>query len=1114
MKLGVPWSVKGVRAEARETAREAARRSGMSLGEWLNSVILQQAEEDGLRLGRDHDDHDDDQSYAEDLAGVHQRLDEITRRLERFSRPGPEAYAPKHSRNDEPDRIAELIGRLDRRLEQLVNAARPPVMPAAYAPVPPAAHAYAPPPPPQPQPQPQLQPQPNSQLPPALDRAIAEITARQRALNGAAPPLAPQPQPQPQPRHSTMAPPHPFAGPAAPAYAPPAPPPHAFAGPAAPAYAPLPAQDLSGLEDQLRRITDQIETLRRPGVEDAIAALRAELKEIGRALGDALPRRALESIERQIQDLSQRVTENRQNGADSRALAGIEQGLVDVRDALRGLTPAENLVGFHEAVDALAHKIDLIVAQRDPTTLHQLEYAITTLREMATHVASDEALRHLAAQVEMLTGRVEEMSAAAPAGNAFSHLEQRIEALSRTLTERAQNGTAIPPRLEALVQSLADKIEQIQQSRGDTIAASHLEDRIVKLVERLDASESRLNHLEAIERGLGDLLVSIQDMRAAKTAEAQHVPDQPNVDALKHDIARTQSALEAVNGTLGHVVDRLESIEKDIRTEGRRRTAFEHDPPLELTQPVARPVGDAPPVAPPMPPAPPAPARAATAPAVTPPPAPPPQPPAPTAAPRRPAPANHTPIDPDLPPDQPLEPGSGPPRQRAGARIAASEAALGNARPAPPAGGKSSFIAAARRAAQTAVKEVGSRPSNAAEAAPAEGAGRSLLSSKMMSRVKAIFIAASIAAVAVGSVQILSTVFSRDSQAPASKSVKTSDRHHAQSSGPTHLAKAKPAAPQPPVAPLSSTPPAGNIAPALPSYGIGQSGYNMPSSLLSPPALNPPPAAATNDITGSIPQSADSDRTTHASAPPAATNADRLPIAIGGAKLRKAAAAGDAAAAYEIAARYAEGRGVPANLTEAARWYERAAVKGLTPAQFRYASLLEKGQGVKKDLAAARRLYLAAAAKGNAKAMHNLAVLYAEGADGKPDYATAAQWFEKAAKHGVADSQYNLGVLAARGLGLERNLIESYKWFALAAAQGDKEAGRKRDEVAASLDAKSLAIAQHAVKTFVALPQPREATSVKVPPGGWDDPADTSNAQSKARSSRPSVIGAYQVGKR
>ena len=85
--------------------------------------------------------------------------------------------------------------------------------------------------------------------------------------------------------------------------------------------------------------------------------------------------------------------------------------------------------------------------------------------------------------------------------------------------------------------------------------------------------------------------------------------------------------------------------------------------------------------------------------------------------------------------------------------------------------------------------------------------------------------------------------------------------------------------------------------------------------------------------------------------------------------------------------------------------------------------------------------------------MHNLAVLYAEGIDGKPDYGTAAQWFRKAAQRGIADSQYNLGVLCARGLGTEKNFAESYKWFALAAAQGDREAAKKRDEIATHLDA-------------------------------------------------------------
>ncbi len=45
MKPGIPWSVKGIGPEVREAAKHAARRSGMTLGEWLNSVILDQSEE-------------------------------------------------------------------------------------------------------------------------------------------------------------------------------------------------------------------------------------------------------------------------------------------------------------------------------------------------------------------------------------------------------------------------------------------------------------------------------------------------------------------------------------------------------------------------------------------------------------------------------------------------------------------------------------------------------------------------------------------------------------------------------------------------------------------------------------------------------------------------------------------------------------------------------------------------------------------------------------------------------------------------------------------------------------------------------------------------------------
>jgi localization factor PodJL len=44
MTAGAPWSVKGIHPKAREIAKDHARRSGMTLGEWLNRVILDDEE--------------------------------------------------------------------------------------------------------------------------------------------------------------------------------------------------------------------------------------------------------------------------------------------------------------------------------------------------------------------------------------------------------------------------------------------------------------------------------------------------------------------------------------------------------------------------------------------------------------------------------------------------------------------------------------------------------------------------------------------------------------------------------------------------------------------------------------------------------------------------------------------------------------------------------------------------------------------------------------------------------------------------------------------------------------------------------------------------------------
>jgi localization factor PodJL len=1016
MKSGGPWNLRGLRPEAREAARMAARRSGMSVGEWLNNVIASDDEDadDAPALFADVDDEPQDEAPRYSRPDDRERrIDSANRRREKRDQDFARETA------DTRDDLTQVNSRLDKLSQQLERMSRSEGAP------PPKPQKRRPPPPPSSdnERKPHLTGAPPRVRAPSnatstIDDAVAEITARQRALDVGEDDLETTLRPTQEP-----------------------------------------TLDLGNLDKQLRDITTRIESLRPSNdLEASVAAIRADLTEIAGLITGALPRRAVESLEIEVKALAQRIEHSRQCGVDTAAVAGLERGLNEVRDALRSLTPAEKLVGFDDAVKALSQKVDMIVAKDDPAALQQLETAIGALRGIVSHVASNETLTKVAEDVRALAGKVDTLAIAAASSEGLSALENRIETLAHALTASAEAGQAVPRELEKLLTGLIEKLEWVQLTHTDHAALAHLEDRIATLVQRFDASDARFGHLEAVERGIADLLVHIDEIRAVSRNGAQNpmpiasVAIERDVAEIKQSELRTQDSLEAVQGTVEQVVDRLAIIESGIRDSAARTVQAPQPavtaPPLSpvaapfSTASIATPVALAAPIAPA---AKPVPAATETAP---------------------PRPAGRTPIDPNLPPDHPLEPGSAPGRARPSAsaadRIAASEAAVGSTKPpviADP-GEKPNFIAAARRAAQAA-----------ASAAP-QSEGKSAVKgaatpTKPKQRTRTLIVAGAAALIVIGCIQIASRFFDGGTPVP---SPAPADSQQDKASPPAA------ALPEPNDQAPAQTEPAPLPVPSAPPSTVPGPLPNPRSGALKsvPLALAP-----NTDVTGSLPHSA-------APAPASATLGDKLPATIGGPTLRAAALSGDAAAAYEVAMRFTDGHGVPANNAEAALWLERAAKQGLAPAQFRLGGLYEKGLGVKKDLAAARDLYTAAANKGNGKAMHNLAVLYAEGVDGSPDYTNAAHWFRAAADHGITDSQYNLGILYARGIGVAQNFAESYKWFALAANQGDDDAGKKRDEVGAHLDQQSLSAAQLAVKTFTPEPQTDDAVTVKSPPGGWD----------------------------
>ncbi|MDI1262941.1 MAG: hypothetical protein PS018_06765, partial [bacterium] len=559
MNSRVSWSVDGIDPSVRERAEAAARRAGMSLNDWLASSIGEQAPPSFRAPAHQHQPAMPSQE-SRDVADIHQRLDSITRQIEQISRPAPRSEAPRgEAPRAEPAvarQLNDAISRLDARLSQISNPEprQPQVQDrqrqtemVERA----AAQVYRPSPP---------------LSPASMDFAIAEIAARQNELDGPAPRSIP-PQPMPPRSAPPMAPPvQPMMAPQ-PAMQPP----------------PAPGPDFSALERHLIKITSQIEALQRPDhMEQSIASFRSELAEIRHAITEAMPRRAIESIENEIRSLHRRIDENRQNGTDGQVLTGIERALGEIREALRSLTPAEQLAGYDDAIRNLGAKLDLILRSNDdPSTVHQLESAISALRTIVSNVASNDALMRLSDDVHTLSAKVDQLSRAGGGNESYAVLEQRIAALTSSLESRPQHAVSNDQSdyIESALRSLSERLDRIPVGNDNASAFAHLEQRVSYLLERLEATGDRtaaapVVDLGRVEEGLHDILRSLERQHAnlvnlaemnRSTVSAAPEMDPGIVDLVKRELSdirfsqsetdrRTQDSLETVHNTLGHVV--------------------------------------------------------------------------------------------------------------------------------------------------------------------------------------------------------------------------------------------------------------------------------------------------------------------------------------------------------------------------------------------------------------------------------------------------------------------------------------------------------------------------------------------------------------------------------
>lgn len=1046
MNTTVPWSIRDVSDDTREAAQEAARRSGQSLGDWLDGVIAEQA-------AKRKDPRNDHRAEMEAIAA----------QLARFST-GPT-----------PDDTRDLTRPSERFVDDSARS---------------SAKAES------------LDFDPKA----AIRNAVAEIARRQADLDRADGPWPPSPSQRDGIRGDLMGGTTLGDRPGS-RYG--AAPRDRSPGAAEDLRErSAPRRDNASLSSEVaqtfaRFTRDLQEAVHASDVRPQVDDLDRQLRRMGRTMDGisaGLPSSdAIATISEQTREVRDLLTSA---AGRSPSLTNVEGQVAKLEARLGALASTPQSL-TPELAGTLAEVRALLDSFRPGAAFSSLEERIGDLTRRIERGVEAGTSTQL---IEGLSRRVDEIHASLRAQLADAAVDARpLEGLVRGIAERigqAREASSDFQHLEAAMREIATRIDNapLHSDRGGVQA---IEAQITRLADRLDRSESSLKALDGVEHSLGELFSQFEVTRqvaidaaetAARTAArdtlraalqdpslAQRVPDVTtgiadqmtrSIDDLRalqdQSDRRNQSMLADIHQTMDRLARHISALGvappaavADARALSmgsaatdavarRSEPSAEHLAAPHLEEPSARyrprlsetrvtEVRTT---------------EVRTAEAAL------------RAAEER---ASRVELDPA---DMLIEPGAGRAQQygRAEPRFDRKSDAA-ESQDAPPARsttppvpgdaeGPASFIAAARRAAraaqasaatQASAKAADRRPSP--EIRPAGGTSTLARAKAFLAqRRRPILLSVAALVLLVSALEVMKLSIDGPASGRAG-SLETTMPDAGRSRLASRLDGASRSA-------QDTTP-----GPSETGQGTAVSSAPMPLPAAQPPSRPPLPT-----FVGGL-----------AKPQPAPAEGSGL-----GEGLRSLAAAGDAAAQYEAGLRFSDGRDVTRDPKQAVAYFEKAAAQGLAPAEYRLGSAYEKGVGVDRDPALAMAWYNKAADAGNIRAMHNLAVMAAEGAAGKPDYAKAANWFQKASTFGVRDSQFNLAILYARGLGLEQSLTQSYTWFAIAAAEGDEDAGKKRDEVGQKLDAKTLAGAKAVADAYRAATPLAAANEVAAPPGGWD----------------------------
>jgi localization factor PodJL len=140
--------------------------------------------------------------------------------------------------------------------------------------------------------------------------------------------------------------------------------------------------------------------------------------------------------------------------------------------------------------------------------------------------------------------------------------------------------------------------------------------------------------------------------------------------------------------------------------------------------------------------------------------------------------------------------------------------------------------------------------------------------------------------------------------------------------------------------------------------------------------------------------------------------------------LTKAAEAGEPVGQYRLGTLFEKGRGVTTDAKQAARWYSESAKNGNRKAMHNLAVAYADGSGIDKNFGEAARWFRNAAELGLTDSQFNLAVLYERGLGVPASLNEAYRWYAIAANQGDSEAKARIDALVTQLKPADKNAID------------------------------------------------------------------------------------------